>query len=39
VLGGWDRSLDNPEAVPTPEHPGILNRDGWYLLDDTAPRC
>jgi len=35
VLGGWDRSLDNPEAVPTPEHPGILNRDGWYLLDDT----
>jgi hypothetical protein len=35
TLGGWDRSLDNPEAVPTPEHPGILNRDGWYLLDDT----
>jgi hypothetical protein len=35
VLGGWDRSLDNPEAVPTPLHPGILNRDGWYLLDDT----
>jgi hypothetical protein len=35
ALGGWDRSLDNPEAVPTPEHPGILNRDGWYLLDDT----
>src|SRR5207248_3668841 len=35
VLGGWDRSLDNPEAVPTPEHPGILNRTGWYLLDDT----
>ncbi|GAB3894077.1 hypothetical protein GCM10029964_071840 [Kibdelosporangium lantanae] len=35
ALGGWDRALDNPEAVPTPEHPGILNRDGWYLLDDT----
>ncbi|MEV7040439.1 TIM-barrel domain-containing protein [Amycolatopsis sp. NPDC051061] len=35
VLGGWDRSLDNPEAVPTPEHPGLLDRDGWYLLDDT----
>ncbi|MEV4315527.1 ricin-type beta-trefoil lectin domain protein [Actinocrispum sp. NPDC049592] len=34
-LGGWDRSLDNPEAVPAPEHPGILNRGGWYLLDDT----
>ncbi|WNV86948.1 ricin-type beta-trefoil lectin domain protein [Umezawaea sp. Da 62-37] len=35
TLGGWDRSLDNPEAVPTGEHPGILDRDGWYLLDDT----
>ncbi|TVT19497.1 DUF5110 domain-containing protein [Amycolatopsis acidiphila] len=35
VLGGWDRSLDNPEAVPTAEHPGLLDRDGWYLLDDT----
>jgi hypothetical protein len=35
VLGGWDRSLDNPEAVPTPQHPGLLDRDGWYLLDDT----
>jgi glycosyl hydrolase family 31/ricin-type beta-trefoil lectin protein/uncharacterized protein DUF5110/carbohydrate binding protein with CBM6 domain len=35
ALGGWDRSLDNPDAVPTAEHPGILNRDGWYLLDDT----
>ncbi|MDT8915974.1 ricin-type beta-trefoil lectin domain protein [Amycolatopsis sp. PS_44_ISF1] len=35
VLGGWDRSLDNPETVPTPEHPGLLDRDGWYLLDDT----
>jgi hypothetical protein len=35
VLGGWDRSLDNSEAVPTLEHPGLLDRDGWYLLDDT----
>jgi hypothetical protein len=35
VLGGWDRSLDNPDAVPTAEHPGLLDRDGWYLLDDT----
>jgi alpha-glucosidase (family GH31 glycosyl hydrolase) len=35
VLGGWDRSLDNPEAVPTPENPGLLDRDGWYLLDDS----
>jgi hypothetical protein len=35
VLGGWDRSLDNPDAIPTSQHPGILDRDGWYLLDDT----
>ncbi|WP_244180982.1 TIM-barrel domain-containing protein [Amycolatopsis pretoriensis] len=35
VLGGWDRSLDNPEAVPTKQNPGLLDRDGWYLLDDT----
>ncbi|HVV18175.1 MAG TPA: TIM-barrel domain-containing protein, partial [Pseudonocardiaceae bacterium] len=35
VLGGWDRSLDNPDVIPMPEHPGILDRDGWYLLDDT----
>ncbi len=35
VLGGWYRSLDNPAALPVPEHPGILDRDGWYLLDDT----
>ncbi|MEE4543664.1 ricin-type beta-trefoil lectin domain protein [Streptomyces sp. V4-01] len=34
VLGGWYRSLDNP-GLPVPEHPGILDRDGWYLLDDT----
>jgi hypothetical protein len=35
VLGGWDRSLDNPDTVPMAEHPGLLDRDGWYLLDDT----
>lgn len=35
TLGGWSRSLDNPRTVPVPEHPGILNRHGWYLLDDT----
>jgi hypothetical protein len=35
VLGGWDRSLDNPDVLPMPEHPGILDRDGWYLLDDS----
>ncbi|GAA2520572.1 TIM-barrel domain-containing protein [Winogradskya humida] len=35
TLGGWTRALDNPAAVPVPEHPGILNRGGWYLLDDT----
>ena len=35
VLGGWDRALDNPDVVPMPEHPGLLDRDGWYLLDDT----
>ncbi|MFK4084693.1 TIM-barrel domain-containing protein [Kribbella sp. NPDC020789] len=35
TLGGWSRSLDNPRQVPAYQHPGILNRDGWYLLDDT----
>ena len=35
VLGGWDRSLDNPDVLPMPEHPGILDKDGWYLLDDS----
>jgi len=35
VLGGWDRSLDNPDTIPMAEHPGLLDRDGWYLLDDT----
>ncbi|RAJ42707.1 carbohydrate-binding protein with CBM35 doain [Kitasatospora sp. SolWspMP-SS2h] len=35
TLGGWYRSLDNPASLPVAEHPGILNRGGWYLLDDT----
>ncbi len=35
VLGGWSRSLDNPGVLPVPTHPGLLDRDGWYLLDDT----
>ncbi|MFC9691109.1 TIM-barrel domain-containing protein [Kribbella sp. NPDC056951] len=35
TLGGWSRALDNPRQVPAYQHPGILNRDGWYLLDDT----
>ena len=35
TLGGWSRSLDNPATLPVPEHPGVLDKDGWYLLDDT----
>jgi alpha-glucosidase (family GH31 glycosyl hydrolase) len=35
TLGGWARSLDNPAGLPVAEHPGILTKDGWYLLDDT----
>jgi hypothetical protein len=35
-LGGWYRSLDNlPGGLPQGLHPGVLNRGGWYLLDDT----
>lgn len=35
-LGGWYRSLDNlPGGLPQALHPGVLNRGGWYLLDDT----
>ena len=34
-LGGWYRGLDN-QAGPVPLHDGILSREGWYLLDDTA---
>ncbi|MFI0723704.1 ricin-type beta-trefoil lectin domain protein [Streptomyces sp. NPDC021224] len=35
TLGGWSRTLDNPRTLPVPEHPGILDRSGWYLLDDS----
>jgi len=35
TLGGWARSLDNPRIVPVPLHPGLLDRQGWYLLDDS----
>jgi hypothetical protein len=35
TLGGWSRSLDNPQTLPVPAHPGILDRQGWYLLDDS----
>ncbi|UQU65823.1 ricin-type beta-trefoil lectin domain protein [Couchioplanes caeruleus] len=37
-VGGWYRSLDNlPNGLPDQSalHPGILNRGGWYLLDDS----
>ncbi|WIM93510.1 glycoside hydrolase family 31 protein [Actinoplanes oblitus] len=41
ALGGWYRGLDYyaGQAGPVEQldlHPGMLNRDGWYLLDDTA---
>ncbi|GAA2552963.1 hypothetical protein GCM10010435_24150 [Winogradskya consettensis] len=40
-LGGWYRGLDYyaGQAGPVDQitlHPGMLNRGGWYLLDDTA---
>jgi hypothetical protein len=40
-LGGWYRGLDyyDGQAGPVDQialHPGMLNRGGWYLLDDTA---
>ncbi|MDO0929364.1 glycoside hydrolase family 31 protein [Streptomyces sp. TG1A-8] len=38
ALGGYRRSLDglNGDSDPTPwTTPGLLHRDGWYLLDDT----
>lgn len=34
-LGGWRRGLDNDQD-PQPLHDGLLSRDGWYLLDDSA---
>jgi hypothetical protein len=41
TLGGWYRGLDyyTGQAGPVDQltlHPGMLNRGGWYLLDDTA---
>ncbi|MBJ7907297.1 carbohydrate-binding protein [Streptomyces sp. DSM 110735] len=39
ALGGYRRSLDglNGDNDPNPRTtPGLLHRDGWYLLDDTA---
>ena len=41
ALGGWYRGLDYyaGQAGPPDQidlHPGMLNRSGWYLLDDTA---
>ena len=35
ALGGWTRSLDNESTGNVVQHPGILDRDGWYLLDDS----
>ncbi|OLE27145.1 MAG: glycoside hydrolase, partial [Catenulispora sp. 13_1_20CM_3_70_7] len=35
VLGGWASSLDNQNPAAATERPGILDRDGWYLLDDS----
>jgi hypothetical protein len=34
-IGGWRRSLDN-EMDPQPLNPGILTREGWALVDDSA---
>src|SRR5688572_10771866 len=41
ALGGWYRGLDYyaDQAGPVEQinlHEGLLHRDGWYLLDDTA---
>ncbi|GIE91312.1 TIM-barrel domain-containing protein [Actinoplanes regularis] len=41
ALGGWYRGLDYyaGQAGPVDQltlHPGMLNRGGWYLLDDTG---
>jgi alpha-glucosidase (family GH31 glycosyl hydrolase) len=35
TLGGWSSSLDNQNPATATERPGILDRDGWYLLDDS----
>ncbi|WP_239164107.1 TIM-barrel domain-containing protein [Actinoplanes palleronii] len=41
TLGGWYRGLDYyaGQAGPVDQlslHPGLLDKQGWYLLDDTA---
>ncbi|MGW4440364.1 TIM-barrel domain-containing protein [Streptomyces sp. NPDC004596] len=36
ALGGYRRGLDGVNGnAPVVTTPGLLNRDGWYLLDDT----
>lgn len=34
-LGGWTRALDLSSG-PVPLNKGILTREGWYVLDDSA---
>ncbi|MEV4507412.1 TIM-barrel domain-containing protein [Dactylosporangium sp. NPDC049525] len=34
-LGGWRRSLDVADG-PLPLYDGLLSRDGWFLLNDSA---
>lgn len=40
-LGGWTRGLDvypdqaGPDVAAVALHPGMLNRQGWWLLDDS----
>ena len=40
-LGGWTRGLDvypdqaGPDVDAVALHPGVLNRQGWWLLDDS----
>jgi alpha-glucosidase (family GH31 glycosyl hydrolase) len=38
ALGGYRRSLDgvNGDNGSPPTTPGLLHKDGWYLLDDTT---
>ncbi|MFJ8388847.1 TIM-barrel domain-containing protein [Streptomyces sp. NPDC094438] len=35
ALGGYRRSLDG-QSGPARTAPGVLSRDGWYLLDDSS---
>lgn len=34
-LGGWTRGLDLSDG-PEPLNPGVLTREGWFVLDDSA---